>query len=100
MQGRIGLRPIREWLALNQWDGVDSATKRLVDELDSAIVYLEDGYIDDESFRQWLIVLLDQYTTVTTTVQVGRSHSVAPAVVRSEGTASHSPTVCTWVAAD
>lgn len=52
----VDLDHVRDWLATNQWS-LDTQGQALADEVDAALVQLDDGHITQADLRSWVIQL-------------------------------------------
>ena len=72
---------IWDWLASSQWD-LDDDDRRLAEEIEDALIYFNDGYLDESDVRLWLSNLREQHTIktgyfITSHTTVGRFGSQA-----------------------
>lgn len=90
LSDEVSLEDLRDWLALYQWDLSDH-DKEFADELDVALTFLDDGYIDKESFRATLSLALRRRTWgEAKIVLASESTDVAyPAKSTTSGTATN-----------
>ena len=64
LRREASLDDLREWLALNQWD-LSAEDEELADDVDVALVHLDDGYIDEQFLRHQLAYVLERHTVAT-----------------------------------
>ena len=61
LRGQVAVARLRDWLAEFQWD-LDDAARAFADEVDEALLYLDDGHICEEDLRSWLLWVLDRFS--------------------------------------
>ena len=52
--GAVDLDRVRDWLATHQWS-LNTEGQALADQVDAALVQLDDRYITETDLRSWLI---------------------------------------------
>ena len=82
LRRRIDLRAVRDWLASSQW-GLSKPVRDLVDDVDNAIVYFDDGHIDESGFDRWISELLKDYNTRTGWLLANLANTTRASVVGS-----------------